>query len=156
MKTLLLKLVPGILATLATIAIGAFAVHAQSTPAAAAPLVQQVQPAPQAQPVQAPEAPYMICGVCGARIAQPQTVLVAPAYYNTPAAAPAPRQAYYVDNYAPQPVTVVRGPNGYYLADDCADYGCRIPPAPVFSLTDYGRADPRLIRREARNDRRSR
>lgn len=85
------------------------------------------------QPAAAPvaQAQVIYCGACGAVIQQPAPVLVAqPVYY--PSAAPG----------------LVRGPNGYYFADDCgAAYACRIPPAPVFSLTDYWRADPRLVNR---------
>ncbi len=137
MKSLIGKLLPGVVATFAALLISAFCIAKAQQPATAAaqPLPQVVQTVPQPLPEQ-----YTVCGVCGARILAPQPVLVAQPYY--PAA---PRQAY---GYGAQPVAVVRGANGYYLADDCGDYGCRIPPAPVFSLTDYGRADPRLIRRE--------
>ncbi len=136
MKSLIGKLIPGVVATFAALLVGVLCIAKAQQPApAAAQPVPQFQTVPQPAPEQ-----YTICGVCGARILAPQTVLVAQPYY--PAA---PRQGY---GYGAQPVAVVRGQDGYYLADDCGDYDRRIQPAPVFSLTDYGRADPRLIRRE--------
>ncbi len=122
MKTHIARFIPGVALSIAVLALGAFVAHAQQSSPAAAPQVQAV-----AQPQQQ----VIICGVCGARIGQPAAVLVAPGVYAQPQANCQPA------GYA---VGLVQGFDGsYYFTDG------RIPPAPVFSLTDYWRADPRLI-----------
>ena len=113
MKTLLLKLVPGIAATLAAIALGALAMsRAQSNNNAPAPAYQVPAPAPNPAPVviqQAPQPAVMVCPNCGATVVNdPATRQV---YFQEPIAyAPAYYGPQYYDNTSQfsDPFTAIR------------------------------------------------
>ncbi len=134
---ILLKLIPGVAASMA-VALVAFAV-AQSNSSPAVPVAQTPAPGYVTAPIPLPPAPVqyvtqalpapqpvMVCGACGARLEHAQPLLVAAPYYPTP-----------------QVVYVNRGDG--YESEYCDEREVRqrIPLRSIFSLA--GRTDPRLI-----------
>lgn len=104
MKSLIRKLIPGVVATLVATALGMYcmasaqmkattpgdgAQPAAQSPYAAAPVYNQA-------PSQAPQQ-IMVCGVCGARLQPPQVVMVAQGY---PDERPRQARAEYSERYA--------------------------------------------------------
>lgn len=112
MKTLIRKLIPGVVATLLATALGMYCMARAQDKATAAPAAApNYAAAPSyAQPSAAPAPQLMVCGVCGAQLQQPQVVMIAPGYPDQPR----PHQAraeyperYAVDAYYPQAAACV-------------------------------------------------
>lgn len=137
MKNLLMKFIPGFALSIAVVMLAAARAQSNGSPAPSSPPPPAAAPAPQVQvQVVQPGQPMIVCGVCGAQIGQPQQVLVAPGV-------DAQEGAYCEQGR--YPARLVRGYDGSYYFEAGG-----IPPAPVYSLTDYWRADPRLIVPERR------
>lgn len=161
MKTLIRMLIPGVLATLSVIAIAAACLsHAQS------PQVISSPASTNAVPGAARSDAYMVCGVCGARIQQPQAVMVAGAYYDQGEQLAAPRTALAAARPRSRELVYDREPQGYCEPQPAAYYPQAQPsqvilgadgnyyraiplgisPAPVFDLAgDY---EPRPMYRQ--------
>lgn len=129
MKTLVSKLLPGVLACIALF-VGLTWIHAndQTAPRQTVPLAVP-EPVYAAQP-QAPQQ-IIVCGNCGARIGVPQSVLVAQPVGDY--RGPIPGQYF---NGIPPVVPVA------YYADDCGFDGCEMrgaSPQSIFPLSTQWR-----------------